>query len=114
MTHARYMELKAAFEAFERDGKVETKASHSMVDWVVTFTPKWSDDFDYRPCPKPKVKRWRPWNANEVPLGKELIAKIGGRRVIVTDNFLVDRFLMFTNYTLADGTPCGVEEEVEE
>ena len=114
MTHARFLELKPAFEAFERDKKVKCKWRVGSEEWHETTDPQWNPDCDYRPCPKPKVKRWRPWNANEVPLGKELIAKIGGRRVIVTDNFLVDRFLMFTNYTLADGTPCGVEEEVEE
>jgi len=113
VTHARFMELKPAMAAFERDGKVECKWRVGSEQWSVTFDPQWNPECDYRPCPKPKVKRWRPWTVEEVPLGKEVRQKNGNRRIILTDSLICDIEGLFKYYTLADGTPCGVEEEIE-
>jgi len=111
MTHSRFLELKPAMAAFERDKKVE----HSLdgTGWCITEDPQWYDDYYYRPCPKPKVKRWRPWTVDEIPLGNEVRNKSGTERAIIIIAAEGSGQYLLDYYTLADGTPCGVEEECE-
>ena len=51
-------EMKAALDAFERDGSVQTKRPESK-EWVTTDAPVWNFDLcEYRPCPpKPAAPR---------------------------------------------------------
>lgn len=49
-------EMKAAIEAFERDGVIEIRNKDSSRPWASCKKPMWNfDHYDYRPVQKPAV-----------------------------------------------------------
>ena len=82
--------------------------------------------------PKPpdvKPAKYRPWNLEEVPVGAVVVAKQSAlecgysihKALILATGSCVEEVLigknwwtllfLFHNYTLANGSPCGVKEE---
>ena len=64
---------------------------------------------EYRIVPPPKPKQYRPWTVDEVPLGKEVVNKQTGQRMLITVAGKKTGGNMLALYTMPDGTPCGVE-----
>ena len=109
-----YAELKEAHKA----GKVIQYKSSSGV-WS-DVTPSWCvEPARYRIKPEPKCRPWR--TVDEVPIGKIVVSKCGRMRSLVTSalndsaGILIGpknthATIFFEDYTMEDGSPCGVLE----
>jgi len=109
-------------------------ANGERIEWLNTASGAWNpcDPFDptegarqavfrrtecFRIAPKPVTREWKP---EEVPVGAVIKSKSGSIRTLITHVYsgsvrigngsevMLD--YLFANYTLADGSPCGVTE----
>jgi hypothetical protein len=96
---------------------VDGKEVQSMYDgkWASVTVPRWSwDDTQYRIKPTPT---FRPWTADEVPLGSIMKTKgLEGRCIIIDTETSDDRsYWLNAREHSTDGgktwKPCGVMEE---
>lgn len=101
-----------------------TLAGH-LADWQPTTQPAWDwGRYDYRIAPEPERPKYRPWTQNEIPFWVVLKHKnsswIGlitssdkAAVVLGSDQKCTSFQCLLDNYTLLDGTPCGVLEEAQ-
>lgn len=97
---------------------VEYKCSEGSDPWVPNPSPCWNwDKFDYRTVEAPK---YRPWTADEVPVGAvvrrksipTLVCQISWKndgRITLSNGEVWTPDGLFTAYERQDGSPCGVK-----
>lgn len=112
----------AVMQAWIEGKKIEcnrTRAGH-LADWQPTPEPVWDWAlYDYRIAPESLKPKYRPWTQNEIPFGVALKHKNSSWIGLITSSYKTEVVLgtdekctsfqcLLDNYTLLDGTPCGV------
>lgn len=129
-------EMKEILDAIEQGKTIQYQSVHETHrnDWIDhTYSDAALNFFDYRYRIKPEEpkKKWRPfkdvdefikaagglvaiWLKDKENLQLELVTSINYRasfEPIRLANSWVCLSVLLLNYTFADGTPCGVEED---
>lgn len=110
-----YLERISIMEAFKNGATIEYRSyKDHLSTWEITQTPAWNwHEYSYRIKPEPE---YVPFDCNDNLIGKEIKAKEGCLRGIITvqDSVLVvmgDIYIpykkLFEDYVFNDGTPCG-------
>lgn len=111
-------------EAAEKGEKIEVaRRECGDLRWTQDESPTWNwSMWEYRIAPKPSPPKYRPWRMEEVPVGIVIQHKITHFRWLITGaskNWIhteegVNTYGdMLNDYTLLDGSPCGMREEGE-
>lgn len=111
--------MQAALEGRAIDSR--TKGC-GLYAWLPCRRPSWNwSELDFRIAPPPPTPRYRPWTADEIPLGSAIKMKHAAWKGLITavaineavlgsDKSPTSTQILLDRFTLLDGTPCGTLE----